>query len=62
MGQPDGIALGQRPDRFRQLLRVRHSRLMDQYRDDPLALLERGFDFDAHEIAGIVEAAAAALV
>jgi hypothetical protein len=41
---------------------VRHARLVHQHRDNPLAQLERGFDFDTHEIIGVVEAPAAALV
>ena len=62
MSEPDGIALGKRPHRFGQLIRVRHTRLVHQHRDNPLTLLERGFDFDAHEIVGIVEASAAVLI
>ncbi len=62
MGQPNGIAFGQRPDRFRQLIRMRHARLVHQHRDNPLAKLERGLDFDAHEVIGIVEASAAVLI
>jgi len=55
MRQPHRVAPGQRPQRFRQLLLVRHRRIADQHGDYPLALVQRRGDLDADEIIGIVE-------
>ena len=47
---------------LRQVVGLRHHCAVDQHGNDRHVALERGFDFDAHEIVGIIKAAAIVLV